>query len=342
MTQISKCYDNIIGLRNSCDFISSASGIYINDIGISLNELNDFVSSDFQNGEELFQSQKNLAIQIVSQQIHSYFNSRYKPFTLIENRRVGYFQDNVQMIIGNSEYKGMLIELDAKGSYVSFFLNEFSLQTNYTGVIPIQVFDLLQNKLIDSFNVQSVANELVTTYPNRTYNSDKNRLQLFIGYDTTGKQYITSSPTQSAGCASCNTKPNYANEFVTISCGKTSLVGNKTKQNINPANDCGGTSIIYSLNCNHENWLCSFSNLIALPIAFKTASLLMEYGMLITPNEMLTNRSTLNRDLLKERLQLYEAKFNDSMNGVLNNIDLPHDERCFVCRQQSRTTIMLP
>lgn len=342
MAQLSNCFKNIIGLRNSCNEFASTSGIYINDIGISLNELNDFVGSDFANGEELFQSQRNLAIQIVSQTIHSYFNNRYKPFTLIDSKRVGFYHDNVQYITGNAEYKGMMIELDSKGSYIDFYLNELNLHTNFTGSITIEVYDLIHDELIDSFVIDSIANTFETIYPQKIYHADKNRMNLFIGYNTTGINYLNSSSTQSAGCVSCNRKPNYANEFVTISCAKTSIAGAKIKSNINPSNDCGGLSIVYSLNCNHENWLCSISNLIALPIAFKTASLLMEYGYLITPNEMLTNRSTLNRDLLKERIQLYESKFHDSINGILNNIELPYDERCFICKQQSRTAIMLP
>lgn len=342
MAQLSKCFDNLIGLRNSCNELSSSSGIYLNDIGISLNELNDFVSSDFQSGEDLFTSQKNLAIEIVAQQIHSYFNGRYKPFTLVDSKRVGYYQDNMQFISGINEMKGMMIEVDGAGSYVSFLLNEISLQIDVSGTINLVVYDLLQNTLIDIISIDAIGNEIVTIFPNKVYSANQNRLQLFIGYNTSGFSYNTSNATQSAGCLSCNKKLNYSNEFVSISCAKIDDGDSFIKQNVKPSNDCGGLSIVYSLNCNHENWLCRMSNLIALPIAFKTAALLMEYGMYITPNEMLTNRSTLNRDLLKERMNLYESKFNDTMNGVLNNIELPADERCFICKQQSRTTIMLP
>lgn len=336
------CFNNIIGLRNSCDSIESTSNLFINDIGISLNELNEFVSEDFASGEELFKTQKNLAVNYVTQNIHTYFSNKYKAFTLIDNRRVGYYQDNLQIILGDSEYKGMMVDLDNKGSYISFYLNEISLFTDYTGTIPVKVFDLIQGIVIDTINVDVVANQITTAFPNKTYYSNKNRLNLFIGYDTTGISYNTSNSTQSAGCISCNTKPNYNNEFVTISCGRIGIADSKIRTNVDSTNDCAGMSIVYSLNCNHENWLCNVSNLIALPILFKTAAFIIEYGLYITPNEMLTNRSTLNRDLLKERLTMYEQKFNDSMTNVLSNIELPQDERCFICKQQSRTTIMLP
>lgn len=342
MATTSKCFDSIIALRNTCNETTSTSGLYVNDIGISLNELNEFVSEDFANGEELFNTQKNLAINMVANNIHTFFQNRYKAFTLVENKRVGYFQDNVQMIIGSSEYKGFLIEMDSKGSFISFLLNEVSIYIDQTQQVDIEVFDLLQNKMIDTFPIDAIANQTSTNYINRVYNTDKNRLQLFIGYNTTGLNYITSSTTQSAGCSTCSKKPTHNNEFISISSAKTSIVSDKIKQNIDSSNDSGGLSIIYSLNCNHENWLCSISNLIALPVLYKTAALIMEYGTYITPNEMLTNRSTMNRDLLKERLTMYENKYIESMNNIMNNIELPPDDRCFVCKQQSRTTIMLP
>jgi hypothetical protein len=342
MATTNKCFDNIIGLRNSCNSIDSTSGLFINDIGISLNELNEFVSEDFSDGEELFTTQKNLAINYVATNIHTYFSQRYKVFSLVENRRVGFYQDNVVMLAGGAELKGMMIDMDNKGSFISFHLNELSLQTNFNGTIPVLVYDLIQGVLIDTINVTSTANQTVTIYPNKVYQSNKNRLNLFIGYDTTGINYIRSSATQSAGCISCNKKPYYNNEFVTISCAKTGIATPKILNNIDSSNDCGGMSMLYSLNCNHENWLCNVSNMIALPILYKTAAFIMEYGIYITPNEMLTNRSTMNRDLLKERLTSYENKFSESMQNILNNIELPFDDRCFLCKQQSRTTIMLP
>ena len=80
----------------------------------------------------------------------------------------------------------------------------------------------------------------------------------------------------------------------------------------------------------------------SMPIMYKTASLLMEFGMLVTPNEMMTKRSTMNRELLKERQASYEQKYVEAMQNILGHIELPSDERCFICRQKSRTTIMLP
>ena len=336
------CFDNVIGLRGSC-YLESTSNLFVNDIGISLNELNDFCTEDFASGEELFKTQKDLAIAITSQNIHTFFQERYKAFSLIDGKRIGFYGENPKLIIGTPDVnKGILIELNSDRSYTTFHLSELTIDTPYNGTININVWDLTSGTIVDTFPINTNGGGRKTFYPNKSYNSNRQDLRLFISYNTTMIDYNTATLTQSAGCASCANKPFHNNEFLMAVGGQIAVSAQQIKQNFKSTNDTGGLSIVYSLNCNHENWLCAISNLTALPILWKTAALIMEFGMYITPNEMMNNRSTMNRDLLKERHTLYENKFNESMSNLFNNIELPKDERCFICRERSRTTIMLP
>ena len=291
---------------------------------------------------DLFQTQYNLAVNIITTNIHSFFQERYKAFSLIENKRVGYYAENNSLKLGGNTLSGIMYELDNVNSFITFYLSSLSLFTDFNGTIPVYVYELTNGTLLDVISVTSFSNQIVTVHPKKSYSIDAQKVNLFIGYDSTGISFKDSTLTQSVGCVSCGTKPYYRNQFMQALGSTLPIAGNKTRNNITGVNNTAGLSIIHSLNCNHENWLCSISNLIALPVLYKTASLIVEYGMLITPNEMLTNRSTMNRDLLKERQTMYEQKYTEAMNNILNNIELPTDERCFRCRQKSRTTVMLP
>ena len=119
MASIQPCFQNLIALRGSCTESISTSGLYINDIGISLNELNEFVSEDFESGEDLFQTQYNLAVNIITTNIHSFFQERYKAFSLIENKRVGYYAENNSLKLGGNTLSGIMYELDNVNSFIT-------------------------------------------------------------------------------------------------------------------------------------------------------------------------------------------------------------------------------
>jgi len=342
MASIQSCFNNLIALRGVCDDQIPKSGLFINDLGISLNELNEFVSEDFVDGEDLFNTQYKIAVNIVTQTIHTYFQERYKAFSLIENKRVGYYDENNTLYAGGNELTGIMYELSNTDSYLTFYLHSISSFCNFTGNIPLFVYEMNNGTLLDTINIQSVSNSIVTTYANKEYYIDAQKVNLFIGYNTSGISFKGTSLTQSAGCTSCSKKPIYNNQFLSAQGGTLPLTGDKTRNNFDGVGNTAGLSITHSLNCNHQGWLCNISNLIALPVLYKTASLIVEYGSLITPNEVLTNRSTMNRDLLKERQSLYEQKYTEAINNILQNIELPQDERCFRCRQKSRTAVMLP
>lgn len=336
------CFENLIGLRGACDSVPPTSGLYINDLGISLAELDEFCTADYANGLALFQAQYALALSIVSQNIHANFQQRYKAFSLLENKRVGYYNDSDTYIAGTNNHAGIRIEMYNSMSFVTLYLNAINLVCDTTGTKQVYVYETTHGQLLDTFSVDTIANTLSTTYVNKQYNFDSNNVGLFICWNSSVHKVKGANLNNIAYCNTCSSSKTYRNEFVEARMAKISAATAHTKNNFQEHTNTNGLSIVYSLNCNHNNWLCSISNLIALPVLYKTAALITEFGNVITPNEMLTNRSTLNRDLLKERTTAYETRYEIALANVLNNIELPNDERCFICRQQSRTAVMLP
>ena len=85
------------------------------------------------------------------------------------------------------------VELCNLNSFVDFYLSELSVHVTSTGNVDVLVYDLFQNKLLDTITVAAIANEVVTVFPNKTYSSDRKNLNLIFVYDSTGVNSIQTS-----------------------------------------------------------------------------------------------------------------------------------------------------
>lgn len=341
-TSATSCYENIISLRGTCDDIIPTSGLWINDVGVSLQELNELVTEDFKDGYDLFQKKLAFTIEEVTKLVHSQLQPKYKARSVVENQRTGYYKDNlVQLPAIANYYKLLQYEIINYDSFLDMFVSEISLQLDYTGDVDVSVFNLLTGTLIDTITVPCVADQISTVYPNKTYKSNRHRLNLIFAYDSTGKTSNSSTLLSTGNCSGCGTKNQYSNQYMRVSSGKLDVSLPKIKSNILPISDTGGMSLVYSLSCDHKSWLCSIQNVIALPILWKTAASIMEHGINISPLEQMTPRSQSSH-LLEARREEYLDKFYESFNSIMQNISLPSDEKCFVCNSKIKHLSMIP
>jgi hypothetical protein len=341
-TTVTDCFTNIIGLRGLCTDETSDSGLYANEIGISVNELNDFLTEDYPSAKDFFDKQKDFAVKIITKQIHAAMQEKYRAATVLSNQRIGFFQNNLSIQSGVAGYyKGVHLELTNEDSFLDFFLNAVSVQLTTTTTITMYVIDLIQGVIIDSFTVDAVANEIVVKYVNKTYKSDRKVLNLFIGYVSTGLSANNTITSNVSGCRGCS-DGIFRNAFVEYSAAKLSTSASLIDSSIVATSETGGVSLMYNVSCNHTDWLCSISNVIALPILYKTAALIMGFGIRNSGNEQINTRNTMNIEKLKEREAAYEFAYREEMDNLLKNINVPSDERCYVCRSRSRTVVMLP
>ena len=336
------CFTNIIGLRGLCAGETSDSGLWANEIGLSVNELNDFLTEDYPSVKAFFDRQKDFAVQLITKQIHTAMQEKYRAATVLENQRVGFFQDNLVIKTGTAAYyKGIHAEILNQDSFLDLFLNSLSVQLHTATTITVDVIDLIQGVIIDSISVNTLADEVVTVFPKKTYKSDRKKLNLFIGYDSTGLDANNTVAFKGASCSSCGSGVN-RNAFLQYNASKLSTGAAKILSSLETSTDTGGISINYNISCNHTDWLCSVSNIIAMPVLYKVASLIMGWGIRNSGNEQINTRNTVNIEKLKEREKEYEFLYREQMDHLLKNINIPSDERCFVCRERSRSVVMLP
>lgn len=337
------CFKDIITLRGTCNDETSASNFFINDVGISQEELDSIVTKDYTSSLDFFEKKRDFAIRYIIQNIHNHFQDKYKANSVLRSGRIGFGKENLPIISGIAgTMKGIHVEVCNQSSFVDLFVSSISLQLNFTGNVDIKVYDLFENKLLDTIPISAIAEQIITVYPNKTYKSLRRESDIIFVYDTTGIDSIQTTTTVN-GCTDCGGGGgsfNQLNSYTRARSVKVSITDTKIENNIDGSNDTGGMSLIYSLNCNHEEWLCAISNSLGMPILYKTAVEIMEFAL--HNSTRLNTETLLDADKIKERLDLYEFRFKESMENLMKNIKLPKDEKCFECRQMSKHEIILP
>lgn len=337
-----ECFEDIIGLKGTCDTPVSNSGLWINDVGVSLEELDLIVSKEYSNAQDFFEQKRDFAIKQIIATIHTHFADKYKANSTLRSGRIGFTKENKPAIAGSAgKYKGIELELCNQDSFVDVFISSISLQVNTAGAVNVLVYDLFQGKLLDTIAITAVSGEVVTVYPNKTYKSNRKELDLAFVYDSTGISSVETKITRT-GCNSCGDGSSMVNlnQYLSTRSVLIDAADPKTNENLEAVGDTGGLSIMYTLQCNHEDWLCTVSNSIALPILYKTAAEIMEFA--VHASKRLNTSTTLDVEKLTERRDLYETRYKDTMENLIQNIKLPQDEKCFECRQKSKHVVILP
>lgn len=336
------CFDNIIGLRGTCADPVSTSDLWINDIGISQKELDAIVTEDFVDGIDLFNKKLNHSINAVTSQVYSNFAPRYKAFSQLENQRIGYYSDNQKFTATTAGWLyGQHLTVYNDDSFVDLNISQLNLMVNASGTYDLLVYDLTENKLLDTIQIDTNTGEIGKTFPSKKYLSGREKRELLICYDPDGASYSEMSLNKSKGCSSCNTGA-YKNDYLHSQGVKILASDDKIIENLVQIQGGGGISIMYSLSCNHREWICSSTSILAMAIFYYTAFEIMDFAMLNSPNEKLNTTTWLNSDLIEKRRAEYYDRFTASFKDALKNIVLPSDSKCFVCKQPSRYATMLP
>lgn len=330
------CFDNIVTLKELCTETDPVSGIYLNDVGITKKFIESVITSDYTDTEAFVTSKVNHALRVVQNSIHSKYGNKINSSSLLTDHRLGFTQSNMVEVAGGG-WKGIKLALNNSSNYITLNLSSVSLQVNHNGTIPVLIYDLYQNKLLDTVSVTAVSGEIVTVYPHKKIESDGRPLNLFIGYNAAGINSITTylRKDQCCGISCCTTS------YLTAQ-GVTNSTGTFIDEDTTPINHTGGVSIVYSLNCNSFSWMCSYAQVLALPIAYKAASEIYQHGIQNALNSRSSNNVNLNPDEMKATKDFYELQFREQLDSILQNMNLPKDSVCFQCKTPSKTAIILP
>lgn len=333
------CFDDVIGIKSGCTVVTGSSGLNIEDIGITCNEADMYINSDYKNGQELIDEKIALAIVLVKKLIANHFYARINTKSLIDSKLLGQYQDSLNYKAGiAANYGGISLALNNESSYFNVFVNEISLQVNVTQNVSVFVYDLVQGKLLDTVVIACVAGEINTTVVNKTYSSPKRKLDLVFVYDTTG---ISGNNTllNYSGCTTCNGF-RYSNYFISSQAVYFPTASAKIRSSLIGNTHTFGMSVNYSVQCSIENWLCEIANLMALPILYKSGEEIMNYAVYYSNRQ--NSNVNIDAERNKERLTSYQNAFNNAIEATIKKINLPKGDICFKCNEAVKHVIALP
>ncbi len=329
------CFDNLVTLREYCAEDAPLSDVYLNDIGLNQSLIEDILTGDYQTVRGMVNSTINASVKEIAATIGGHFRGEIKTHSAIEQGVIG-VPSGTNTVITGSGFRGVKLSLHNSNSYIAFALSGVSLHLNYTGNVNVLVYDLNTNELLDTIAVDALPGQTVKVFPNKKYTSYYNRLNLWIGYDSDG---INSFETLSRSSVCCG---NYGRKTEYLQATPMAVTGAFIDANLTALTTTSGIGIDYSIWCDLEAWLCTYSRMLAMPIAHKTAAEIFRRGLMVSPTTRTNNSTTVNSDLLKMNYDYHMASYLDGIKAAIEAIHLPTNNACFVCHSRVTNRIILP
>jgi len=332
------CFDGLIGIDRQCTDTEPTSGIYLKDVGLTTQEIERIHNGDYENAVDFANDMIESSRKLLMNYLHSGFSNMYNFNTIINSHRAGFIQDNMRTKAGANEYRGIEVELYNYDSFLQLNITEWYSFLDFTGTVNVLVYDVQQNKQIDTFSITSLANEIVSTTINKSYSSERNKLHLAFLYDSNGiNSYHTSTtPDYCEGCDGHSRK--LVNEYMYIRGAKIGFAESVIESNLDHIAHLSGMSFQYNIACDHDNWLCNYRSQLGLALAYKSASMIFMHGI----NNDRLNNTTIDRENLEVRQQMAEDLFTQAYRNILTNIKPPVDVKCFQCKEIQKTVVRIP
>lgn len=331
------CFDTLIGIRNSCEDYVPKSGLYIDDYAdISLTLCDQLITEDFATGYDLFKKKRDAAGELMQADIIASLQSYFKADTIIAGSKMGFVREGPVQPIETGYYLGAAFRQEG-GSFTSLFISNIIASADVDQAIDIKVVDLLTNKVIDT--ISGNTNELINV--SKEYSSNRNQLYLAFVTDST----FQAQPTvlKDGYCDSCRGRnPEIMQDRLTYTQGIKAVISGDTLTSRDSSGFTGGLQINYAVNCDRKAWICSNSRMFAMAHIFKTASEIINYGMLVSVNERANTSVTINAEVLKQRFDYYNSQYQNQLSTILNNMKMPTDSNCFQCKQNVKWSSIIP
>jgi hypothetical protein len=331
------CLDNLIGIHRSCNEETPSSGLYIQDLsGITLSVANAGIGNETISGLKLIEDKISFSQNAILAALRMQLANKIRVNSIINNDTVGFYKENLTVVnLEAGKLKGIVVKAN-QYPYLEFYLSTIYLKLASAVTTNVYVYNLMTNTLLDTIAVTTVVGVPVAVTVNKAYQTNKQKLQLFICVDSSeANTYETNMGTQN--CSSC-ASGGYSNRYISFSSGQIGTADQKIDQNISSNTGTNGLSINYSLNCSLEPFLCNMGNQIAWSLLHKVGAEIMDE---LISSRRLNSIVTIDKATNEALREKYNNEYMASMSALLANIQLPNDI-CFNCNSKIRKAIAIP
>ena len=335
------CLNNLIGVSPLLGDVPD-SGLFLSDIDITLQQANNLQTTNDTSGVDYLQkkidfAQKTVVNDFVNRLRESKPNLKaFGVNTILESNTVGKYRQNKPVLNANAAIeRGLYLDIN-DSTYLSLKVTSISLMAQTTGDVTVNVYDLIQGKLIDSIVIACVAGEISTTSVNKAYPNNGQRYQLAFLYDGATGSYVNDYNTSK--CLGCTPSWNVGNckwSGASIADGATKIRSNLSTGGGNGAN---GLSITYTVDCDVSSMVCQIKSRLAFPLLYKTAVLVAD-SYKLTPR---INSTVKIPNVSTDEWRVWAVgEYEKVMDNIIQGIQLPNTA-CFKCIQRVNQVAVLP
>lgn len=323
------CLDNLIGLRGLCTENAPVSGRYINDLpGVDLKMISSLSNEEQQDYQGVWDEIYRRSVNELESEVAVRMQKYFKKTLLIENHQAGYYISPATTEAASAEYKGFALTLYGS-NYTKIYINEIGLLLSGPGSVTVKVFDYRTGATLDTLTFTGVTG-FNTFQVNKSYDAFGQKAQLFIAYDATA---ISSEETNI-------THPeDVSGSIVLIRGARVSTASAVIETNITFEGNSYGLTINFNVQCSMERFICSIRDLLVPALNYKLAEqLFLERSM----TQRLNKYTMFNGERAGELRADYIAKYIQTLDSVLNEVEPASDGLCIECDKQRTYAYSLP
>ena len=327
------CFDNFIGLRGYCTATPSISGDYINTLpGISLKMIANLSTEDAASFKEVWDDIYSFAVSSLESDCLVHMQKYFKTNILLENALSGYHTVPQVAEVASAKKKGTAIELWGSKNTV-IFVNNIELWLKTAINSNIQIWDYDHNVLLDTIAFTGVAgfNQIQI---NKKYDIKGQRKWLYISFDGS-----LSDTQQTVSTSDCFYLCNFTTRYATVRGAQIDAADPVLKNNMEFSGNSHGMVVNFNVQCDIGNFICSNRDLLKTPLMWKLGeSIMMER----INSDRLNFYTMVNSEQAQELANMYGAKYVQTLNATLENLNFEGDAICFPCEKEVMYKINLP
>lgn len=338
------CESSLLGLRG-CTATAPTTGLFIDDLGVTESFLSQLITDQYNTPSELFSDKRKMAWRKVSTDILGYLNPYMKGDTLIDSRRIGQVSTNAtntDAALGAGNYAGVRLYIDPQTtSFLKLFISSFSVAfTEEVTDKTIYIVDLVTRKVLESFVYSEGA---IDQYIGKYITSSRRKMDIAIVYEST--ESVVRTVPKYGSCTDCggNIRAAHICPYVD-SIGVELSLDTETGVATDIVNKprTAGISLVYSIECDRDAYICSIGSTLSMALAYATAVEVYDYALTQSANLRVNTTVSVNTEGLTTARDIAASRYKDEMEAVVKNMRLPSDTACFSCKQNMRYVTALP
>ena len=319
------CLDSLIGADYGCT-ATTGRRLYLKDIGITEDFLTTLVAKHNATVNDWMSERSRMATERVITDVVSHLAPQIKPATFVDAARIASYPDTEVLDSAVSGYEnGIMIEVCSPRSNTKIQLSHIEFYGETSGPVECSIYNMIDGTLITTLEATAVAGQ-VTTFPyvDVVVQNRRGTLRLFIGTDQ-GTFYRS---TIDGNCSSCQRHTYKRGDVFTASQVRYATGDKKTYANRTSSPNTGGLSIIASVACDHEAFLCEMKSAMAMPLLYSLGHEVMDTALNTYDRWGVKD---YRKEDIKDRRDQFAAMYSDEMTKLLSFVRVPDDPHCFTC-----------